>query len=434
MTECASCGQLTPSDRDFCASCGAYLRWDDPEADEELTVVLPEAPEEAPTTVMEIEPPPTVGRADPVRVALVRPDDPGAGAEPPTVRVQAGGRARLNGIVFNQSGIVDGYDLRIAGLDPSWWTIAPSTVDLVPFGAPDGVPEQRVDVDLHPPRAPSAEARAWEIALVARSRTHDADAAIGRGTLMIEPYEQLECRVRPQTIRDRRSGRLAVPIRNLGNAPAQVRFDGEDDEGMVRFDFAPPSLTLPAGGEGHAELTVTARAPVRGDPRYRRLTIGAQGTRDRAERQATFIQEPEVVRSHRLAWRVALTLLAAFLILAGAFLKWDDKYRGICTSATDVCLTYDRYLERVNITVPALNPPAAANLVAAVTSLGILAVLLGLLVLLGARRGRLTWLAGFLAVILAIAMFATPGTAGVGVWFVLLGGIAAVAAGALARA
>jgi hypothetical protein len=71
--------------------------------------------------------------------------------------------------------------------------------------------------------------------------------------------------------------------------------------------------------------------------------------------------------------------------VAGAFLKWDDEYRGICTSATDVCLTYDRYLERVNITVPALNPPAAANLVAAVTSLGILAVLLGLLVLLGAR-------------------------------------------------
>jgi hypothetical protein len=147
MTECVSCGQLTPDDRDFRASCGAYLRWDEPEADDEVTAVLPEAPEEASTTVMEIEPPPTVGQADPVRVTLVRPDDPGAGAEPPTVRVQAGGRASLIGIVFNQSGIVDGYDLRIAGLAPSWWTIAPSTVDLVPFGASDGVPEQRVEVD-----------------------------------------------------------------------------------------------------------------------------------------------------------------------------------------------------------------------------------------------------------------------------------------------
>jgi hypothetical protein len=427
---------MTPEDRDFCANCGAYLRWDDPEPDDEPTAVIYDVPEEAAaTTEMEVEPPPAVEPAAAVRVSLMRPEDPGAGAEPPTVLVEAGGRVRLTGIVFNQSGVVDGFDLRIAGLDPAWWTVAPATVDLVPFGAADGVPEQRVEVHLHPPRAPEAEARAWEIALVARSRTNGADAAVGRGTLTIQPYEQLECRVRPQTLRDRRSGRLAVPVRNLGNAPTQVRFEGEDDEGALDFAFAPPLLTLPPGGEGHAQLTVTARRPVRGAPCHRRLTIAAEGARERAERQATFIQEPEVVRSHRFAWRVGLTLAAAFLLVAGAFLKWDDVDKGICTSADSTCLSFDRYLARANIaTVDSIHSNTAANLVAAATSIGILAALFGVLVLLGARRGGLTWVAGFLAVLLAVAMFATIGAAGIGVWFVLLGGVAAVAAGALARA
>jgi hypothetical protein len=373
--------------------------------------------------------------ADAVRVSLVRPEDPGAGAEPPSVRVEAGGRVRLTGIVFNQSGIVDGYDLRIAGLDPAWWTIAPARVDLVPFGAADGVAEQRVEVHLHPPRAAAAEAREWEIALVAQSRTQDRDAGAGRASLTIEPYEQLECRVRPQTVRDRRSGQLAVPLRNLGNAPVHVRLDGEDDEGMVRFDFAPPALTLGPGQDGVAQVTVTARGPVSGAPCHRRLTIAAEGARERVERQATFIQEPTIKRSYRFAWRIALTLLAAAALIGGAFAKWDGAGdAGICTHGDSGCLSYDRFVAQASDRTP--TPPdvgSLQNLFAAATSIGVLALLLGLLALAGARRGTVTWLAGALAVLLALAMFVSIHAGGVGVWLVLLGGISAIAAGALAR-
>jgi hypothetical protein len=436
MTACAACGQQTSDERDFCAHCGSYLRWDEPESGDAPTAVLYEPqPDEPPTTVMEVEPPRVEAPTEAVRVSLARPDDPGAGAEPPSVRVEAGGRARLVGIVFNQSGIVDSYDLRIAGLDPSWWTITPATVDLVPFGSSDGVPDQRVEIALHPPRAPEAEARAWEIALIARSRTNDSDAAAGTGTLTIEPFEQIDCRVRPQTIRDQRSGRLDVPVRNLGNAPVEVYFEGEDDEGALSFEFTPSVLMLDPGSEGHAQVTVSARSTVRGAAGHRRLTIVAEGGRERVERQATFIQEPVVERSHRFEWRVGLTLLSAFLLIVGSLLKWDsDGDKGLCTQGASNCLTFDHYLDKAGIaTVDPLNPDHLVRLISAVTSIGILAVILGVLVLLGARKGGLTWFAGCLAILLAIVMFATLGAGGIGVWFVLLGGACAVAAGALAR-
>jgi hypothetical protein len=439
MSECATCGAATADDRDFCGNCGAYLRWDEPEADEAPTTVLVESPAvspDPPTAVLEVEPPETVEPTEAVRVTLSAPDDPGAELGAPSVRVEAGGSVRLTGTVFNQSGIVDSFHLRVAGLDPAWWTIAPSTVNLVPFGSSEGSPDQQVEVHIHPPRTFEAEARRWDIALVARSRAHDSDAAKAGATLTIAPFAQLECRVVPQTLRDRRSGQLVVPVRNLGNAPAAVGFEAEDDEGVMRFAFSPPALTLKPGAEDHAEVTVTAREPVRGSPVHRRLSVAALSGSERTERFATFIQEPEVVRSYRLPWRVGLTLLAALLLIGGALARWDGAgNKGLCTDGYNQCLSYDVYLAEAGIASPDQpNPSQAVRLIAAVTSVGILAVLFAVLALVGARRGGMTWMAGCLAILLALGMLLSLDGPAIGVWIVLLGGIAAVAAGALARA
>jgi hypothetical protein len=442
MSVCATCGAETADDRDFCGTCGAYLRWDEPDEDEVPTTALVEPPAatpDPPTAVLEVEPPATVETVEPteaVRVTLSAPDDPGAELGPPSVRAEAGGSVRLTGTVFNQSGVVDSFHLRIAGLDPSWWTVAPSTVNLVPFGSSEGVPDQQVEVHIHPPRTFEAEARAWDIALVARSRARDSDAAMADGTLTIAPFTQIECRVLPQTIRDRRSGRLVVPVRNLGNAPADVTFEAEDDEGVMRFAFSPPALTLAPGAEDHSEVEVTAREPVRGAPVHRRLSVAAVSGAERAERPATFIQEPEVARSHRLAWRVGLTLLAALLLIVGALTHWDaNGNQGLCTHGFSSCLSYDVYAQESGIRDSVSHTTIAPQgLIAAVTSLGILAALFAALALIGARRGGLTWVAGCLAILLALGMLISLDGPAIGVWLVLLGGIAAVAAGALARA
>ena len=83
--------------------------------------------------------------------------------------VEPGQRERVLALIRNQSGIVDNYDLRIEGMPEDWYSIFPATVYLVPFGA-GGTYEQEVEVHLHPPRGPEAEARVWDLKVVADSK------------------------------------------------------------------------------------------------------------------------------------------------------------------------------------------------------------------------------------------------------------------------
>jgi hypothetical protein len=247
--------------------------------------------------------------------------------------------------------------------------------------------------------------------------------------------------VRPQTVRDQRRARFEVPVRNLGNEDADLTFEGEDDEGQLRFEFDPPSVRLPPRGEAHAALTVTAPATVADSARHRRLTIVAGDGDARVEQAVTFVQEPVapvVRRSSRSAYRVALTALAVACLVSGALLDWDaEGSAGICFNGDSECLSYRAYIEHVFGSAP----PAPGSddlgvfesLFFGVTSIGVLAVVLGFLILLGARTARFSWAAGILAIVLAIVMFATIGAGGIGVWLVLVGGAAAIGASLLAR-
>ena len=112
-------------------------------------------------------------------------------------------------LVRNQSGIVDNYDLRVEGMPQDWWSIFPGTVYLVPFGS-GGTYEQEVEIHLHPPRGPEAEARVWEL-----QRRRGLQGAAGSSrpppplALHIQPYIETATTLRPQ----RRSGRRKAHLR-----------------------------------------------------------------------------------------------------------------------------------------------------------------------------------------------------------------------------
>ena len=101
---------------------------------------------------------PGAGQAPPGAAALMlrRPDDDGASGGVVSVLVEPGGRVTLLGLIRNQSEVVDNFDLSVRGLPEGWWTIAPATVYLVPYGT-GGTFEQEVQIDLHPPRTPDAQ-------------------------------------------------------------------------------------------------------------------------------------------------------------------------------------------------------------------------------------------------------------------------------------
>ena len=210
---CPTCGHENPLDADFCASCNAYVRWEPtgqlpsvaPPGEDEAAAASPAAGAEEdtaaapPPSAAEPVPPEGAQPADPrtphgtrlyaaVHAPVVPPPEsivltlevPGADGPPSgrvATRVDAGGQTVLTGHVRNQSGLVDRYNLRVEGLPEGWWTITPDTVYLVPFGSAAEGYEQAVEIRLHPPRAPEAEAREWPLRVVAASTASGTDVA-----------------------------------------------------------------------------------------------------------------------------------------------------------------------------------------------------------------------------------------------------------------
>jgi len=283
MGLCRNCGASNPDDRDFCAGCGEYLRWE-PTG---YQAAVPEPPPAAPPPPAPGPPPaPSAGpyagqvaaspaaipaaaaaaqqpqaRPESVLVALRLPSDDGyaGGAAAPVV--EPGGRTTMIALVRNQSGIVDNYDMSVVGLPEGWWTITPGTVYLVPYGAGGGSYEQEIEVALHPPRSAAAEARPWEIRVVARSRAYGAEVGGAGATLTITPFQELESDLSPEVRGGRVRADFTLGVVNRSNAPVEVTFSGVDPENACHFSFhqmplpqrAQPGLESAAGAVRQAQ-------------------------------------------------------------------------------------------------------------------------------------------------------------------------------------
>ncbi|WP_217923589.1 PASTA domain-containing protein [Miltoncostaea oceani] len=307
---CRSCGTIAEGDPDFCPTCGEYLRWDPTGVQKSVEPAAP-APPAATPPAPGAPPPPTPPAAGPpppappsapapapvqpdaVLIALRRPDDEGYASEPIRLAVDPGGAVVMRALIRNQSGIVDNYDMSVDGWPEGWWQIAPATVYLVPFGSAGGSYEQEVEVRLAPPRTAEAEARAWEITVVATSRAHGAAVRSATSTLDIAPYSELETSLSPE----RRAGRVeavfALSLTNRANAPVDVDLTGVDPENALGFTFREP--WVPPAKRRREGLDVAEQA-------YRRaegMGVGRASPEEMAKRavqRATAGAEGKVVR------------------------------------------------------------------------------------------------------------------------------------------
>lgn len=287
-TNCPSCGRPVEGGADFCA-CGEYLRW-------EPTTVLPAIPEPAPgeRAVAPTEVPagagggaPTGASASPssdsgappapvdpprpeartrerlpaaqpgqsASLTLRLPDSASAAPDQVALPVTPGSRVIVLGLVRNQSGIVDNYDLDVRGLPRSWWTINPGTVYLVPYGSA-GTYEQEVQIELHPPRSAEAEARAWDLEVSVFSRAEEREVAAQPVVLGILPYEDFHTTLSPERRAGRRKVKYEVSVRNRANAPADVAIGAQDVDGECRTKLIEPTLHLTPGETGTTTLEV----------------------------------------------------------------------------------------------------------------------------------------------------------------------------------
>jgi beta-lactam-binding protein with PASTA domain len=288
MRICPSCGHENGDDRDFCR-CGEYLRWEPTQHVEAVTpAAAGELEDVAAGTAVDAPPSSPAKRAADPNVTLppsaglsVSPHraptggDHTAGAPPPGAAmlllrlpedddgstgplefaVTPGERATVLALIRNESGVVDNYDLKVKGLPDGWWSAAPPTVYLVPFGT-SGTYEQEIQIVVQPPHAPDAHAKPWPFEVVAYSRAFQTDVASAPASVRIAPYHELTTKVAPDRASGRLKARFLLTVRNRANAPVEVLVNAEDTDRECQFRFAAPSITIDPGRGVEAPFTV----------------------------------------------------------------------------------------------------------------------------------------------------------------------------------
>ena len=151
-------------------------------------------------------------------------------------------------LVRNQSGIVDHFDLEVRGLPREWWTITPSTVQLIPFGAEGGSHDADATVSFHPPRSSDALAGPRTVRVVARSRSNAVEWESNEALVRIAPFELFEGRLRPARVRATRTANYVLPVRNRGNAHGRLEgfVDGKDASGKT-VEMTPADIPIMPG-------------------------------------------------------------------------------------------------------------------------------------------------------------------------------------------
>jgi beta-lactam-binding protein with PASTA domain len=188
-------------------------------------------------------------------LVLRLPDAEEQATGPVSAGVKPGERLILLALIRNESGIVDNYDIAVRGLPAGWWTVTPATAYLVPYGT-SGNYEQEVQVHVHPPRTPDAQARPWAYEVTAFSRAYQTEVAAAPATVNIEPYQDVVGKVAPDRAAGRLKARFVLTLRNRANAPAEVLLEAVDAEGECEFRFAQPSVTIDPGRGLEAPFTV----------------------------------------------------------------------------------------------------------------------------------------------------------------------------------
>lgn len=295
---CPKCATVAVN-RDFCA-CGEYLGWEaslatDVDASAPPAYRAPAPPVPRAPTLLTLRDP---ARAEDEAGALV------------ATSVAPGAETTVLATVRNQGEIVDTFEVRVDGLPEGWWTVAPATVFLNPWGT-SGDYEQEVQVRLHPPRTAAAPAGTWPLTVVVRSRSLGVDVASVPATVTVEPFDETVMHVGPERRHGRRHGRFEVTVHNHGNRPADIVVAARDSEARCPVSVAPARALVPVGGSAKALVLVGVARPLFFKPPidHRVDVVHRVGGVESRPQRVTFRQKPW------LPWwlPVVVALVAAFV-------------------------------------------------------------------------------------------------------------------------
>jgi hypothetical protein len=276
MIVCTKCGTENPDGTQFCRRCGGYLDWSG------------------------------------VKVAVQTGSAVAAMLKDQDVTVEPGGQASCEVTVNNDGRLVDEYHLQVTGVDPSWCSVEPSSLSLMPKTSASA------RVLFRPPRASSPAAGTGPFVVIVSSRADPKVRSQVAGSLTIRPFADVSATVTPQTSQSFKVAEHTVNVENRGNAAIRVVLSAQDPDGLLTCELAPPDVTVGRGSVTKSQLSVRPTNPK--EPRNGRrvpfqvVVQPAVGSPMRLD-AATVLLQPPV--SWWSKWRFAIAA-ALLLLVAGA--------------------------------------------------------------------------------------------------------------------
>ena len=115
--------------------------------------------------------------------------------------------------VYNTSVIVDEYRLQVAGIEPDWFDIPPSTSRIFPEAI------ETIALTFHPPRSAGVAAGDYAFDVIAVSSDNEAITASASGTLTVDPFVDFGLDlVSPRQISAEIEGTFKLRLTNTGNS------------------------------------------------------------------------------------------------------------------------------------------------------------------------------------------------------------------------
>lgn len=210
-----------------------------------------------------------------------------ASVVPSYVEVPVGEEVVLELTVGNLSAVIDGYSVRIFGLDAEWLTLEPARLSLFPGDSaivalrirlPHGFPAGYRQVSVHVQS--ENDSAAFELATV---------------TLNVSSMPQLRLTVDPASVTGGSKAQYGLVVVNKGNSIVDVVPDAVDPEDTAEITFEPSFTHLLPGEQVVMRASVNAPRPWVGQPIVRVLTFAVRGP-EPVESMATFVQRPRISR------------------------------------------------------------------------------------------------------------------------------------------
>ncbi len=209
--------------------------------------------------------------------------------------------------ITNSSSTIDGYRIRVFGLDPEWVTVTPARVAVFPGET------VTVEIALSLPTLFPAGARQFTVQVVSENDPDDFSLVQLSANIANQPRARLK--MDPVSVVGGKRATFSLIVFNDGNAPIHAIPEGVDPEETATFEFVPPSVDVKPGRRETVEVRVVGKRPWLGGPKARVLSF-AVTTPQRVEAVASFVQRPRISR-----WLLSLMGLVAAAAVFAAVLS-----------------------------------------------------------------------------------------------------------------